>query len=126
MGNKRAKAKHFTDLVVWQKAHRFVLGAYHLTNQFPKDELFGLTSQFRRAAVSVPANIAEGFQTPYSAEKSRYLGISRGSLDECQYYLILSKDLGYGHDDSLQSLCIEIGKLLRSYQSKVRLSANHA
>ncbi|NQV31161.1 MAG: four helix bundle protein [Phycisphaeraceae bacterium] len=122
MDNERAKASRFTDLIVWQKAHEFVLSVYRLTGQFPKHELYGLTSQFRRAAVSVPANIAEGFQTHHPAEKSRYLGIARGSLDECQYYLILAKDLGYGHEDSLQSLCIEIGKLLRSYQSKVKQS----
>ena len=91
----RNPAKSFEDLVVWQKAHGFTLQVYAATRSFPKDELFGLTSQFRRAAVSVPANVAEGFRKRSEADKARYLNISEGSLDECRYYLILANDLGY-------------------------------
>ena len=80
-------AKKFEDLIVWQKAHTFVLGVYSVTLKFPSDERFGLISQFRRAAVSIPANIAEGFRKKGKADKLRYYNISQGSLEECQYYL---------------------------------------
>src|SRR5208282_1763045 len=89
-------ARTFKDLVVWQKAHQFVLGVYQFTEKFPTSELFVLTSQFRRAAISIAANLAEGFKKRSEAEKLRFLGISQGSLEECRYYLILSEDLSYG------------------------------
>lgn len=74
-----AAAKSFQDLVVWQKAHTFVLRVYQVTTEFPADERFGLTSQFRRAAVSIPANIAEGFRKSGKADKLRFYNISQGS-----------------------------------------------
>ena len=85
----RTPAKTFQDLIVWQKAHGFVLQTYTVTRGFPKEEIYGLTSQFRRAAVSIPANIAEGFRKQSSVDKARILNISEGSLEECRYYLIL-------------------------------------
>lgn len=99
----REPAKTFKDLIVWQKAHEFVLAVYRYTNNFPQYELYGLTSQFRRAAVSIAANIAEGSKKPGSKDKARFLNISHGSLEECRYYLILSKDLGYGENDALDN-----------------------
>jgi four helix bundle protein len=90
---KRQPAKSFKDLIVWQKAHEFVLSVYQLTGSFPKDELYGLTSQFRRAAVSIPANISEGFKKKGNPDKVRFMNIAQGSLEECRYYLILSNDL---------------------------------
>ena len=83
-----AVAKSFHDLVVWQKAHAFVLQVYHVTGGFPAEERFGLVSQFRRAAVSIPANIAEGFRKNGRADKLRFYNISQGSLEECRYYLV--------------------------------------
>ena len=74
-------AKRFEDLVVWRKAHRFVLGVYRLSNGFPKSETYGLTSQIRRAAVSIPANIAEGFKWRTRPEKIRFMNIAQGSLE---------------------------------------------
>ena len=88
-------SKTFQDLIVWQKAHQFVLWVYRSTEVFPKQEMYGLTSQFRRAAISVAANIAEGFRKTGKPDKCRYMNISQGSLEECRYYLILSRDLGY-------------------------------
>ncbi len=85
---KRAPAREFQDLVVWQKAHQFVLSIYRISTLFPKNELYGLTSQIRRAAVSIPANIVEGFKKRRKPDKARYMNIAQGSLEECRYYLI--------------------------------------
>jgi four helix bundle protein len=89
-------AKLFTDVAVWRKAHTWVLEIYRFSERLPKHELFGLTSQLRRAAVSVPANFAEGFKKRSAADKVRFFNISQGSLEESRYYLILAQDLGYG------------------------------
>ncbi|MFT3829482.1 MAG: four helix bundle protein [Opitutaceae bacterium] len=115
----RPPAKAFTDLVVWQKAHAFVLAAYRLTDAFPKSELYGLTSQFRRAAVSIAANIAEGFKKRSPSDKARFLNIAQGSLEECQYYLILAKDLGFADTAALRPQLDEVAKLLEGYASAI-------
>jgi four helix bundle protein len=108
-------ALSFEDLVVWQKSHQFVLEIYKLTKSFPKEELFGLTSQLPRAAVSIPANIAEGFKKRGQLDKARFLNISQGSLEECRYYLILVQDLKYGNALELKKRLDEIGKILSAY-----------
>jgi len=113
-------AKTFQDLVVWQKAHQWVIEIYQLTEKFPNHEKFGLTSQLRRSAVSVPANIAEGFRKWSDADKNRYLNIAQGSLEESRYYLILTKDLGYGDTKSLQDQLEEVSRLLYAYAKSVR------
>ena len=100
----RSPAGTFEDLLVWQKAHQFVLAVYRLSGTFPKDETYGLTSQIRRAAVSISANIAEGFRRRGSADKSRFYNIAQGSLEECRYYLILVRDLEYGETSDLHAL----------------------
>lgn len=92
----RKPAKTFEDLLVWQKAHRLVLEIYKTTQTFPKVESYGLTAQFRRAAVSIPANIAEGFTRKTKPEKARFMNIAQGSLEECRYYMIVANDLEYG------------------------------
>ena len=89
-------ARTFRDLVVWQKAHALVLAVYSLTAGFPRHETYGLSMQLRRAAVSIPANIAEGFRRRGKQHKARFMNIAEGSLEECRYYLILTQDLGYG------------------------------
>jgi len=89
-------ARTFQELLVWQKAHQFVLAVYALTPAFPKQETYGLSQQLRRAAVSIPANIAEGFRRRGKADKARFMNFAEGSLEECRYYLILAKDLEYG------------------------------
>lgn len=90
-------------MIVWQKAHRFVLAAYGFSESFPQKEIYGLTSQFRRAAISIPANIAEGFRKRGKSDKARFMNIAQGSLEECRYYLILAKDLNYGDSQTLLS-----------------------
>ncbi len=108
-------AKRFTDLIVWQKAHQFVLDIYRLSAKFPSKEIYGLVSQIRRSAVSIPANIAEGFKKRGKADKLRYMNIAQGSLEECRYYLILSKDLEYASTDELQIKVDEISRILAGY-----------
>jgi four helix bundle protein len=116
---KRPPAKCFEDLFVWKKAHKFVVSVYQATQSYPKTELYGLISQMRRAAVSVPANIAEGFKKRTKADKINYLNIAYGSLEESRYYLILSEDLGYCNAASLKLLAEEVSKLLSMYRSKL-------
>jgi four helix bundle protein len=98
---RKNTAKIFKDLIVWQKAHQFVLAVYSWTSGFPKSEFYGLTQQVRRAAVSIAANIAEGFKKRTKADKARFMNIVQGSLEECRSYLILATDLGYGETYSL-------------------------
>lgn len=93
MEENRPKTKSFEDLLSWQKANAFVLSIYEITKKFPKDELFGLTSQLKRAAVSIAANIAEGYKKQSKKEKIHFFNIAQGSLEECRYYLILTKDI---------------------------------
>ncbi|MGA2618033.1 MAG: four helix bundle protein [Thermoguttaceae bacterium] len=115
----REPAKSFQDLIVWQKAHALVLQVYAETRAFPRQELYGLTSQFRRAAVSIPANIAEGFRKQSKQDKARFLNISEGSLEECRYYLILARDLGHLGNGPLWELIEEVGRLLHAYRSAI-------
>ena len=115
----RAPARTFQDLLVWQKAHQFVLSVYRLTDGFPKNELFGLTSQLRRAAVSIPANIAEGFKKKSKIDKARFMNIAQGSLEECRYYLILSDDLKYGDCHQPMAQLEEVSRLLERYCSAI-------
>ena len=112
-------ARTFEDLIVWQKAHQFVLGVYQLTANFPKSEIYGLTSQFRRASVSIPANIAEGFKKKGSLDKVRFMNIAQASLEECRYYLILTNDLGYGNTSELILNLQEVSRLLDSYAKAI-------
>ena len=116
---KREPAKSFKDLVVWQKAHQLVTGVYAATRQFPKEEVFGLTSQFRRSAVSVAANIAEAFRKKSPQDKIRILNISQGSLSETEYYIILAQDLKYMGVERLSDQANEVGKLLESYMQAI-------
>jgi len=98
--------KHFTDLLAWQKNHQLVLEIYKITKKFPKDELFGLTSQIRRAVVSITSNIAEGFGRYYFKDKARFYIMARGSSTEVQNQLILAKDLGYINKDEFNKIKI--------------------
>ena len=112
-------ARNFQDLIVWQKAHQFVLSTYRFSEEFPKTEMYGLTSQFRRAAISIPANIAEGFKKKSKTDKARFMNIAQGSLEECRYYLILAKDLGYGDNLGLIVQLDEVSKLLNAYHTSL-------
>jgi len=112
------KTKTFEELEVWKKSHNFVLEIYKVTETFPKNEVFGLTSQFRRASISIAANIAEGYKKRGKADKLRFFNISQGSLEECRYYLILGRDLAYFTTETYKSLIDLLNQssiLLNSY-----------
>ena len=94
----------FENVIAWQKAHSFVLLVYRITKSFPSEELYGLTSQFRRAAVSIEANIAEGYKKMSKADKLRFMNISQGSIEECRDYILLSRDLKYISDTDFSIL----------------------
>ena len=96
-----------------------MLQAYKLTATFPKSETYGLAHQLRRAAVSIPANIAEGFRRRGKADKARFLNIAEGSVEECRYFLILAKDLKYADTESLSAALEEISKLLCAYTAAI-------
>ncbi len=113
-------ARSFEDVEIWQKSHAFVLEIYRFSENFPKHEQYGLTSQLRRAAVSIPANFAEGFGKATKPDKLRFYGMSYGSLEECRYYLILVRDLGYGDTSNLRTMLDEIGRMLGSYMRTIR------
>ena len=95
----------FQRVIAWQKSHEFVLSVYHITKNYPEDEKFGLTSQFRRAAVSIEANIAEGYKKLSKPDKLRFFNIAQGSLEECRDYIILSLDLNYITEQEYNELC---------------------
>lgn len=116
-------ARTFQDLLVWQKAHEFVLEVYALTAAFPKHETYGLSLQMRRAAVSIPANIAEGFRRRGKADKARFLNIAEGSVEECRYFLILAKDLGYGDSQKPTAMLEEVSRLLGAYTTAILTSS---
>ena len=102
-----------------QKAYPFVLAAYRLSRTFPRAETYGLSSHFRRAAVSIAANIAEGFGKRGKADKLRYFNIAQGSIEESRYYPILAEDLQYGDVDELRRLLEEFSKLLEAYSRAI-------
>ena len=119
----REKAKSFEDLMVWQKAHELVLEIYRVTKEYPSEEKFALVSQMRRAAISVAANIAEGFRKRGIRNKLNFYNIAQGSLDELSYYILLSKDLHYIQDneyllEGIKKIAKMLSGLIKSVRSK--------
>lgn len=110
--------QRFEDIFAWRKAYDFVLLTYKVLSDYPNDEKYGLCSQFKRAAVSIPANIAEGYKRIGKADKLHFLNFAQGSLEECRCYIHLSKDLGYIDGQVYSLLCAsleETSKLLNGY-----------
>lgn len=112
--------KTFKDLLVWQKAHQLVLLIYNESGKFPSDERFGLVSQIRRASVSVPANLAEGFKKRGLKEKLHYYNIAQGSLEEVRYYIILVHDLKFVTNPELEEKADEVGRMLDALVQSLR------
>ncbi len=120
-GDKSNKGYH--RLIVWQKAHQFAILVYNKTQQFPRNELYGLTSQLRRAALSVPANIVEGYSKSSKKETLRYLEIAKGSLSECEYYFEFANNLGLlSKEDceALDKLRGEVGYFIFQFSSYLK------
>ncbi|HEU0166431.1 MAG TPA: four helix bundle protein [Chloroflexota bacterium] len=114
--------RSYRDLIVWQKAMDLAEAVYKLSAAFPRSEQFGLTAQIRRAATSVPANIAEGYARSGARDYAHFLTISRGSLLEVETFVLLAVRLGYLHEDSVQSalnLSEEVSKMLRVLRERV-------
>ena len=110
--------RNFEDIIAWKNAHSLVILVYRITKTFPDHERFGLCSQFQRAAVSIPANIAEGYKKLSKADKLRFFNISQGSIEECRYYCILSRDLGYINEQVYTQLLqkiLDTSYMLNSY-----------
>ena len=118
----------YRDLKVWQEGMSLVEGCYRLSNEFPREELFGLTSQLRRAAVSVPANIAEGYGRDSRGSYVAFLKTAQGSLKEVETHLILAQRLGFGSLDKTDRLLSQsetIGRMLRSLIRNLQGTAEH-
>ncbi|HEY0592830.1 MAG TPA: four helix bundle protein [Thermoanaerobaculia bacterium] len=114
------KSARFNRVFAWQKAHKFVLATYRFSSSFPATERYGLTTQLRRAAVSIPANFVEGFRRSSLAEKVRFYNIAQASGEEARYYLILAADLGYGDPASISAILDEALSLLEGYTCALR------
>jgi four helix bundle protein len=119
----------FRKLQVWERAHRLTLDVYDDSRGFPKEELFGLTSQMRRASSSIPANIAEGYGRNGDAELARFLTIAMGSANELEYHLLLARDLGYLDPLRYERLTVEaqgVGRMLATFITRIRRSKQPA
>jgi len=112
--------KNYRDLQIWQRSHALTVALYQATKAFPRDEVFGLTSQMRRAGVSIPGNIAEGCGRDGDAELRRFLVIALGSACELDYYLVLSRELGYLGDPVCRALADEVLEIRRMLGTFVR------
>ena len=114
--------KSFRNLKVWEKAHQLALRSYEATSKFPREELYGLTSQIRRCAASIPANIAEGRGKRGNVEFARFLGIASGSASELEYHYLLAHDLNMLDPENYKELAnaiIEVKRMLASLISKI-------
>jgi four helix bundle protein len=112
--------RNYHDLKVWEKGHALTLAVYHVTYCFPKEEIYGLTSQIRRAAVSIPANIAEGCGRDTQAEMNRFCLIAMGSSNELEYYLLLAHDLKYLDEAAYNNLQLQLAEVKRMLASLIR------
>jgi four helix bundle protein len=122
----RPPAQRFEDLLVWQKSHALVLRVYQTSRRFPREETYGLTAQCRRAAVSVPANIAEGFKKRGRADKARFINVAEASLQEVRYYFVLARDLGYPTDPKLAEEFEEVARMLSAYADSILRSTQQS
>lgn len=113
--NNKKVVNNFTDLLAYKNAHNLTLDIYRISKSFPREEVFGLTNQIRRASVSVVSNIAEGFSRMTARDKANFYGIARGSLSEVHAQILITRDLGYVNDSDLKKFAADIcltGKLI--------------
>ena len=116
-------SQSYRDVAVWQRAHRLVIDVYALSRRFPREEMFGLTSQLRRATSSVPMNIAEGFRRRGRKDKLHFYNVAQASLDEAEYQLLLAHDLGYGDTDGLRDEADQVARMLNAYMRGIAASS---
>ena len=119
----KSNSKTFRDVMAWKRAHEFVLAFYETKPMFPEDEKYALVSQFQRAAVSIAANIAEGYKKLSKADKLRFFNIAQGSLEECRYYIILSHDVGYYTKEMANKMWLkieEVSTVLNAYCKAIK------
>lgn len=115
--------KDFRKLIVWEKAHKLTLEVYRITSLFPREELYGLTSQIRRASVSIPANFAEGCGRDSEGELLRFMRIAMGSSSELEYEILLAQDLGYLSIEEFNEISrdlVEVRKMLNAFIQKLK------
>lgn len=110
---RNGKIRHFTDLEAWRESHQLALDVYKITKLFPKEEMFGLTNQMRRASVSVGSNIAEGFSRNTVKDKSQFYFVARGSATELESQLLLARDIGYLNEEAFDAVRDRLGKVGR-------------
>jgi len=118
------EVRSFRDLIVWQRGIELTLAIYGLTKTFPKEEMFGLTTQLRRAAVSIPSNIAEGHGRGSRGEYRQFVGVARGSNFEVQTQLVLVRGLGFGDEKTVtrcEELSGEVGRMLNSLIASLKV-----
>ena len=116
--------KTFKDLKIWRKSHKLVLDVYEVTKIFPGEERYGLVSQLRRSAASIPTNIVEGYKRRSDNDYARFVNIAEGSLEETKYHIILASDLGYiekAHFNELMDKCEELGKMLSAFYKRLKV-----
>ena len=121
-------AKSYRELVVWQKAIQLTVLVYQISKAFPREEIYGLTSQMRRCAVSIPSNIAEGAGSLNTPEYQHFLGIARGSHFELQTQLTIARELGFGEAaqmEEIEGLSIDIGKMISSTLTSLSIDREH-
>ncbi|MBQ1190659.1 MAG: four helix bundle protein [Bacteroidales bacterium] len=119
--------RDFHKLIIWQRSHQLTLAVYRISKSFPKEEIFGLTSQIRRAVSSIPTNIAEGCGRASNKDFAHFLQIAIGSATEVEYQLLLAHDINYINDDDYQALTDEtvvVRKMIIKYQSELKSSSS--
>jgi four helix bundle protein len=122
MQENEVKIKSFTDLRTWREGHKLVLAIYKITKNFPKEEMFGLTSQLRRAIISFTSNIAEGFSRQSYKEKVQFYHMALGSLTEVQNQLLVARDIGYITNEIFQKLALQSVELNKMTNGLIKSS----
>lgn len=122
---ENAKIKSFTDLNAWREGHKLVIEIYQITKNFPKEELFSLTNQIKRAAVSTTSNIAEGFSRQSFKEKAQFYSIARGSVTEIQNQLLIAKDIKYLTADTFNKVAEQTVIVHKLINGLIKYSKNH-
>lgn len=124
MNHESGKIRSFTDLDAWKEGHKLVLQVYKVTKEFPKEEMYGLTNQLRRCAVSITSNIAEGFSRQTYKDKAQFYAISLGSVTELQNQILIARDVGYIDSDNFRELAnqsVTVNKIINGLLKSTRL-----